>query len=234
MPLPKGFKHSFETCEKIRSSRIGKHHTEDVKKKISDSNKGKVFSNETRLKMSNWQKGRKLSESTKIKIGLSGRNKVFSENTKRKISIAKTGVKNNLSEQGRKNISIAVKNRMTGRIVSEETRKRIGLANKGEKCNFWRGGRITERQKIYNSSEYKLWRKSVFERDNYTCVWCGIKNGDGKSIYLEADHIKPFCDYPELRFAIDNGRTLCHECHKKTNTYGRKIFSEKYYKRNIE
>lgn len=76
-----------------------------------------------------------------------------------------------------------------------------------------------ENKKIRQSFEYKLWRKAVFEKDNYTCIWCGVKNGNGKNIILHADHIKPFALYPELRFAIDNGRTLCRECHKKTDTY---------------
>lgn len=79
-------------------------------------------------------------------------------------------------------------------------------------------------KKIRESKEYKLWRTAVFERDNFTCVWCGIRNekGLGKTIIIQADHIKPFAYFPELRFAIDNGRTLCKECHKTTATYGGK------------
>lgn len=99
----------------------------------------------------------------------------------------------------------------------------------GENHWNWKGGVTKERVKIWWSSEYKLWRKSVFERDNYTCVWCGARNGNGVDVYLEADHIKPFSEYPELRFSLDNGRTLCKGCHRKTETYGvrRKVSSIK-------
>lgn len=84
-------------------------------------------------------------------------------------------------------------------------------------------GKRTEDKKIRQSWAYKSWRTLVFERDNYTCVQCGDCNqtGRGKSVKLHADHIKPFALYPELRFEISNGRTLCVPCHLKTGTYGR-------------
>jgi hypothetical protein len=90
--------------------------------------------------------------------------------------------------------------------------------NAGEKGPGYIDGRTPINQIIRHSLEYRLWREAVFARDKYRCVWCG----DARGRNLEADHIKPFCNYPELRFAIDNGRTLCHDCHKTTDTYGRK------------
>lgn len=59
------------------------------------------------------------------------------------------------------------------------------------------------------------WRQRVFERDNFTCQGCGEHGGR-----LQADHIKPFKEYPELRWELSNGRTLCISCHKRTPTYG--------------
>ena len=95
----------------------------------------------------------------------------------------------------------------------------------GEKAANWRGGLTKLQDKIRKSPEYKLWRTAVFERDNYTCIWCGERGAK-----LNADHIKPFALYPELRFAIDNGRTLCEDCHKTTETYLNSFGKNQYSK----
>ena len=115
-------------------------------------------------------------------------------------------------------------NPMFGRHHSEKSKeqirqKKIGIYI-GEKSGNWKGGITPINQIIRTSLEYKLWRKAVFERDNWTCVWCGYRSRGSKDIH--ADHIKRFSDYPELRFAIDNGRTLCILCHKTTDTWGNK------------
>src|SRR3990167_6211896 len=118
--------------------------------------------------------------------------------------------------------------------LSEATKIKIGDANRvkllgkprpdlsGSASNLWRGGVTPINAKIRTSLEYKIWRRSVFERDNYTCIWCGLKfiKGVTCDIRLNADHIKPFSLFPELRFAIDNGRTLCVSCHRTTDTWG--------------
>lgn len=109
-----------------------------------------------------------------------------------------------------------------GKKKSDQHRLSISKAKRGDKTNFWKGGISTERRRIYNSREYIEWRKLVFERDEYICQECKIKGG-----YLEAHHIKPFSLFPDLRFVLENGITLCKTCHIKTDTYGTKIMKYK-------
>ena len=105
---------------------------------------------------------------------------------------------------------------------TEEQRRKLSQKRMGAGSPNWKGGISAINERIRKSVNFKLWREAVFKRDNFTCVWCGIKGqkGLGRRVVLHPDHIKPFCDYPELRFAIDNGRTLCIDCHKKTDTFG--------------
>lgn len=79
---------------------------------------------------------------------------------------------------------------------------------KNENHWHWNGGISSDRDRIKNTPQYKKWIKDVFERDDYTCQCCGKKG-----TYLEAHHLYNFSEYPELRMDVDNGITLCHECH---------------------
>jgi len=109
---------------------------------------------------------------------------------------------------------------MSGKSHSLETKQRMRQSSIGEKGSNWKGGVTEENYRLRRSGAYKAWRTAVFERDGYVCQHCGAKSVKGDRVRLQADHIKPFAFYPDLRFDIDNGRTLCEPCHKKTPTYG--------------
>lgn len=116
-----------------------------------------------------------------------------------------------------------------GKKSSIETRLKISasmtgktrLDKRGENNPNWRGGVYLTNRDIRRSPEYKRWQKAVYARDNFVCQMCGGRNGR-----LEADHIKSFADFPELRFVIENGRTLCQDCHYMI-TYGKPKFQER-------
>ncbi len=111
--------------------------------------------------------------------------------------------------------------------------------NIGKNAPSWKGGITDLHDWIRTLSEYKEWRKAVFQRDNYTCQKCGEKRNihahhkktfskmlfeflkqydqfspieDKETLVRLATKYEPFWD-------INNGQTLCKKCHKKTGTY---------------
>lgn len=176
---------------------------------------------ETRLKISKSKKGK----SNTYLIG-----KTLSEETKNKIRLAHLGKKNKpTSLEGRNNLRKSRlkyyethKSHMFGKKHTLEAREKIREYYKthkyvydksklrfGEKNNAWKGGVTPMNQKIRTSYNYILWRNSVYKRDDYTCQICGQR---GRR--LNANHIKRFSDYIELRTLLDNGITLCKSCHQ--------------------
>jgi hypothetical protein len=173
-----------------------------------------------------FQKGHKIGIGNKNTTGF-----IFSNISKQKMSKASKGKKK--SEIHKQNISkarIGVKNPMwkkvpwnknkSGFVGFWRNKKRPEIS--GEKSHLWKGGiskvNKTERQLVMQTIEYKFWRKSCFERDNFTCQKTGINGGK-----LVVHHINNFADFPELRVAIDNGITLCEKCHKEFHKiYGKR------------
>lgn len=112
--------------------------------------------------------------------------------------------------------SISGDNHWTRRqSFSAESRKKMSESGKRRWANNPRkydGG--FPNQKDRWSPENSAWRTAVYERDGYKCQKCGRPGGSGN--VLNAHHIKPWAKYPELRFELSNGMTLCSDpCHKE-------------------
>lgn len=157
------------------------------------------------------------------------------------------------TEEARSNMSLVKKGKMPKFIPKNGVKFKKGQIpwNKGRKerredvlkrqsnSHVKSSERLTPINKtIRMSARYKEWRTSVFIRDNRCCVLCKSKKE------IQADHYPiPFsailnkliieqglenllekATSYELFWLIDNGRTLCFECHKKTDTYGGKAY----------
>lgn len=115
----------------------------------------------------------------------------------------------NLSRSGVKKGNVAWNK---GKKLSSEHRlkaiKNLKHA-RGEDNNAWKGGVSTLNQRIRGTKSVKQWKKDVFYRDNFECQFCMKRGGT-----LNAHHIIRFADCIERRTDLNNGITLCEECHK--------------------
>ena len=107
-----------------------------------------------------------------------------------------------------------------GMKIAYKARPNMKGKNAGEKNCNWKGG-ITRKHYGEDHIQRCMFRKEiqklVFERDNYTCQMCGAHG-----VALQVDHIQPWAEYVELRFDMNNCRTLCQKCHYKI-TFGREM-----------
>lgn len=84
--------------------------------------------------------------------------------------------------------------------------KRSGIFH--YKYNFNLTPEEREKRDMFNG-EIKKWRNKIYERDDYTCQVC--RNRGGK---LNAHHLNSWDTHHEERFDLNNGITLCEDCHK--------------------
>lgn len=98
----------------------------------------------------------------------------------------------------------------------------------GQLSNHWLGGVTKLAISIRNCAKYKKWRLDIYKIGNYKCSVCGARNGNGKTIILNADHyplkfskiisennistLKEALNCEDL-WNLKNGRVLCFECH---------------------
>lgn len=109
---------------------------------------------------------------------------------------------------------------MLGKTHNSETRKKISIGHIGKGHPGLMGSEnpmwIADRSKIVgrqnrNNPVYKQWRMNVWLRDNFKC-----KIADANCVgRIEAHHILGWKLYPELRYELNNGITLCHAHHPR-------------------
>jgi len=164
--------------------------SENHKKKLSLAHKGKRFTKEHRRNISKGMKGHFVSIETRLKISKANNNKHYSHKIPRSL----------------------------------KHRKSISLRMQGENHWNWKGGITEIKNRLRNSYLWRNWREKVFRRDNWICQECRMNKDDlephhKKSlriIFLQ-NKISTYDQAIKIKeiFAIDNGITLCHLCHKK-------------------
>jgi len=111
---------------------------------------------------------------------------------------------------------VGPKNHMYGKKRPEHSKRMSGKNSPFFNHNLTDEERINNKHRTYIIG-YREWRKSVLERDDYTCQCCGIRGGK-----LHSHHIESYNNHKDLRTSIDNGITLCKTCHKNFHhQYGR-------------
>ncbi len=96
---------------------------------------------------------------------------------------------------------------------TEEFKQYMSEILSGSKSVHWIEDRNTlkkNREKAYDYA-YKDWMKQVKNRDEWKCK-ISDENCEGS---LESHHILNWIDFPELRYQINNGITLCHAHHPR-------------------
>lgn len=106
--------------------------------------------------------------------------------------------------------------------TGESTHCTSGVHKSREDNPNWRGGITSDVVCARATKKYEEWRDAVYAKDWYTCQCCGRSY----NIEKQAHHISNFSNNIEKRFDVDNGITLCKECHYSTvsgsfhNIYG--------------
>ena len=106
--------------------------------------------------------------------------------------------------------------------------RKNGGVIKGKQHWNWKGGTSKLRERIEALPQYKRWRKSVFERDDYTCQKCKVKGGrlhphhkKEFSRILKENNIRTVEQAKKCKelWKVSNGQTLCLPCHRQTKSY---------------
>lgn len=215
-----GYINSPESREKMRQSALGRKMTEADKIKMRLAKLGKPRAGNPE----NWKHTNESKEKNRIShLGKVTWNKgikgtagfALYPEIRYKGPAWNKGIK--YSEEYKKRLSKA----HIGKKHSDEWKKNMSERMKGEKHPMWIHDRtkLQTNHKERHSYRNSDWVKQVKKRDNKTCK-INNKECNGR---LEAHHILPWRDYPELRYDINNGITLCKFHHPRKYVEERKL-----------
>ena len=94
---------------------------------------------------------------------------------------------------------------------TEEAKKKISISHMGEKNFHWNPNREAVKKNERNDGAYLQWAKEVKKRDQGVCR---LQNENCMG-YKVVHHILRWADYPEERYNINNGITLCQYHHPR-------------------
>ena len=86
-----------------------------------------------------------------------------------------------------------------GKTYSKEVRHKISISKGG-------AGKLDQKW-----PGLRAWANRVKERDEYVCQHCYY---DGLPEEMDAHHIVPKSKFPQYAYDLDNGQTLCKQCHR--------------------
>lgn len=214
-----GRKHSAKSIEKSRLSHLGKKLSPESIQKRTETRRRLYLEG----KLVSPMKGKHQSEEAKRKIGLASINRKVSNETRTKISDSRIGSHPTIETLKKQSDS------HKGILLSEEHKAKIRENTpRGENSYLWKGGISPLSEWIRKSLLYKQWLNKCMERDNWMCIVCHKRGG-----YLQVHHINLFSiimkkyniktkDQARLcneLWDINNGVTMCEECHNFTHKY---------------
>ena len=158
-------------------------------------------------------KNRKYTEEGRLKIS-EARKKAYQEGRIKTAFAVGHEVKPEWIEAGRL-VNLGSTRHTTPHSVETKTKISEGKKGKLMGCNNpnWIADRsLLAKRQERNDPAYKEWRKLVWIRDNSQC-----KINDNECVgRIEAHHIDSWKNFPELRYEVENGVTLCHYHHPRT------------------
>lgn len=210
--MPTGiYKRTNETRKKLSEQKknnpvkfwLGKTFSEEHKRRLGESKKGIKQTAEHIKKMADGHRGKKYPPRT--------------EEQNRRNSEIRKGTKH--SEETKILMSKAHK----GKKFTREHMKHISEAKIGKNNPNWRGGTS---QEPYSVDWTRTFKRSIRERDRYTCQLCGKQQEDTVFCVHHIDYDKKNCN-------PNNLVTLCRGCHSKTNTVNREYWESQFKERKL-